>query len=430
MRPRGAAQRDSAEIGPSRLRPPCAASPCPGPTRRPGAPWCALSVVAALLLASAPEASAAPAGESKAGAAAPSPASSAATPTSAETPEAVKARAAEAVARGSAAFEAGDYPAAIVGFEEALALRPAAKLHYNLGICHQRLMQAAADRGDAATEAAEASAAIVALNRYLVAKPSAEDRGEVEAMIRALGGIPVSPPPPAPAPTRPTEPSTSPSRESAANKPEAGDPSPSPPLGPAPIVPRGALGVYLGLAAVPQLQGDDKVEGAGLGSLGLRGNAHLGARRRLLIGGEAELGGGGNKAPTRLALTTQGLALTLGYALPVGRGHRVELPFVFGAGVGREAVRTRADLERPTCAVGSGTLVGKRVGGRVSGRVGIAVLVGARRNHGLGLNLGAVLTAFGRGPQAEGCSEPIYAELGIPRARVAVGLDLAYTVRF
>ena len=74
--------------------------------------------------------------------------------------DARKTAAAKAVARAQEAFSRGDYRAAIVSFTEANELRPAAKLDYNVGICHQRLHQRALDSGDHDAEITHANAAI------------------------------------------------------------------------------------------------------------------------------------------------------------------------------------------------------------------------------------------------------------------------------
>ena len=123
------------------------------------------------------------------------------------TDDARKAAARKLAEAASAAFAAGDYPAALARFEEAMALRPNPKLHYNLGVCHQRLTRQAAARGDADAEARHADAAIDAFNAYLRDNPDAPDRAAVELLIRDLGGTPITQPqlrdPLAPLPTAP-----------------------------------------------------------------------------------------------------------------------------------------------------------------------------------------------------------------------------------
>lgn len=383
--------------------------------------------------------------------------------------EARKKAAAAAVKRGQKAFERGKYAKAIVAFEEANALRPAAKLEFNLGICHQRLVEAAIARGDRQAEAEHASAAIDALNRYLAARPAADDRPMVEDLIRSLGGRPITqaslkPAPTGPVPGAPSGEAAGGDATDAAPPSEGGDegapadeggedegdegdedapseavpensvPDPDEPAAvpltpaPAPLVPRAALGAAIGVFLLPQLAGNPAVEGESMGGLIARGGAFLGARRRLYVGGDLGLAAGGNKVPTKLALTAQGLDLVVGLRLPLARG-RLELPLSLALGGAREAVRSRAEAPRPACAVGDGTLVGRRFGGRVGGRAGLLVLLGARRAHGLGFGLGAHYTGYGPGPSTAGCSQAVFADLGLGRHRLTIAIDIGYTFR-
>ncbi|MCY1006712.1 hypothetical protein OV079_14355 [Nannocystis pusilla] len=93
---------------------------------------------------------------------------------------------------GAKAYAAGDFDKALAQFERAMALRPSPKIHYNIGVCRQQLMLAARERGDVAAESLHAAAAVEAYKAYLRELPEAEDRVEVEATIRDLGGTPHS----------------------------------------------------------------------------------------------------------------------------------------------------------------------------------------------------------------------------------------------
>lgn len=348
-----------------------------------------------------------------------------------------RAQAKAAVERGHAAFDRGDYTAAINAFEEAMALRPSPKLHFNVGVCEQRLMEAAVSRGESAAESAHAAAAIAAFNRYLAEKRDAPDRAEVEATIRSLGGTPVTagqlkPAPTAPAPTAPApspEPEAGPVPD---DEPPAGTSSPTAPPKATPDPPvttpapsRGHFGGHIGLWSQPQLEGLATVEGAGLALFGLEGAAHLGRRRALRLGGVLDLAASAKKAG-KLALTAQVLALTVGAAPRAG--DRFEFPLRLALGLAREALQSDGKAPIP-CAV-SPTAPSQRLGGVVGGRVGAAVLVGARRNHGLGLHLGAAFTGYGQGTRATGCNASPFVSLQIPRARGSIAVELAYTVRF
>ena len=361
------------------------------------------------------------------------PASAAPSPTPADTPADstdARARAAALVERGHAAYDRADYPAALAAFEEAHALRPSPKLHYNLGVCHQRLMESAAARGDAAAESAHAVAAIDAFNRYLVERPTADDRTEVEALIRALGGAPATASRLKPVPTPPTRaPDDAPAvADSAPKTPSPPDPppatAPADPAVPAPW--RGHLGPRLGLWLQPQLSRDPGTTGAALAVFGVAAAAHLGPRRRLRLGGALDLAASARQAG-KLALTAQVLAATAGLALPAAHG-RLEFPLELALGLAREALQADGQAA-VTCATGP-TLVSQRLGGWVGGRAGAVVLVGARRNHGLGLHLGAAFVGFGRGSRAPGCDASPFEDLRVPRLGGVVQAELAYTLRF
>jgi hypothetical protein len=359
-------------------------------------------------------------------------------------------RASKEVAAGKAAFARGDAAAAIVRFEAALALRPAPGLHYNLGVCHMRLYNQAGERRDAAGEARHAAAAIEAFNTYLRAVPGAKDRAEVEALIRGLGGEPATaaqlrdPLSAPPGPHVDPEPTgDGPTAKPLSEQPSGDGPQPVPapaatstPVLVAPIPaptqtyapPRGYLGVALGLASQPQLAARTDLDGAYQGLVSLRGGARLGPRRRAELGAQVWLAVPGETAKNRLALSTQSLLLDAGYAIPLGRTHRLELPVGGFIGVAREALRTRVDQPLPGCAIQTMTaaLAGARAGGVAGGRLGFAVLVGPRRNHELGMQLS--LAFFGFGPRFDlgpGCLSQ-----DVPRARFVLTGVAGYAFRF
>ena len=369
-------------------------------------------------------------------AAAPSAASTASTASSASDEQAARS-----VLAGRAAFERGDHAGAIVHFEAAMALRPAPKLHYNLGVCHMRLYREAGERGDAAAESRHAATAIEALNTYLRARPNADDRVEVEGWVRALGGNPVtqaqlrdplspiSPDTakPAPAPKSKPKPASDPAPASEPPAPTAVTPVIPPAT---PTLPRGYLGLLLGVAVQPQLTAHSELGGGVTGVAVLRGGGRLGARRRIELGAALASTFPGD-ATTRPTLSTTVLAIDAGYAVPLGRARRLELPLGGFAGVVREALRVAPGQPRPTCAIqDGGTLVGARGGGVLGGRLGFAVLVGARRHHELGMHLTLAFHGFGPGPSAPACDTPGRVLQDVPRARLMLTGALGYAYRF
>ncbi|MDC0719475.1 hypothetical protein [Nannocystis bainbridge] len=349
---------------------------------------------------------------------------------------------------GAKAFAAGDYERALAEFERAMALRPSPKIHYNIGVCRQQLMLAAQERGDVAAESLHAAAAVEAYKAYLREVPDADDRGEVEATIRDLGGTPQFQLKPLPSPRGEGTPV---GREDAATSPApvpesppvpVPDPSPVAPLPsgadarestppPAAVTPlfRGRVGATFGLNGQPQV-GTSRLDGAVQGFAMARLGGFLGARRRVYIGGAGLLAGAAVTANDKLALHMQAVLLDLEYAHPVGRARRFE---IVGGGflvLAREALRIRAEGQRPVCAAhSSGGLVSQRGGAGAGGRVGFHVLLGARKNHELGVRLSSAILGFGQGTAAAGC-EPSFSQLDVPRARWLVLVDSGYSFRF
>lgn len=322
-----------------------------------------------------------------------------------------------------------------------MQLRPSSKLHYNIGVCHQRLTREAAARGDAQAEAEHASAAIAAFNAYLLARPDASDRAAVEDLVRELGGTPATQArlrdPMAGIPRAPPAP---PATEASPSPPptHAASPSPSPtntattePGATPSAAPRGWFGAQLGLAAQPQLHGNSGLDGAYQGLVGLRGGARLGARHRIELGAQLWIGLPGESNPGKLALSTQALLLDLGHALPLGKHRRLELLTGGIVGLAREALHLRPGQTPPACTVQTARrLVSARVGGVVGGRLGFAVLVGARRHHELGMHFTFALHGFGPGSAAAPCDERPFAAQAVPRARAVVTGALGYAFRF
>ncbi len=369
--------------------------------------------------------------------------------------QAPRSEAAAAVAAAAKAFEAGDFAAALAGFERAQALRPAPKLHYNIGLCHRELMLAARERGDAAAEAERAAAAVAAFNAYLQEVPTADDRLEVEELVRGLGGTPLTQPRLKPIPT-PREdppplvgPSADPPPESEAkafdppleSEAKAFDPPPvpvagaatqvsGPPTRPAEVpLPGGRVGASFGLMVEPQLR-PSRLDGAVQGHLSARIGGFAGARRRAYLGLGILLGAAGQTSAEKLGLTTQLFFLEAEYNVPLGQRRRLELALGGVASAAREALRIR-EGEPPTCAARtSGKLASQRAGGGAGGRVGLLVLLGPRRNHEIGVRLTTLILGFGGGSAASDCSPRPFAAHEVPQARVLLYSETGYAFRF
>lgn len=352
---------------------------------------------------------------------------------------------------GAKAFGAGDYARALAEFERAMALRPSPKIHYNIGVCRQQLMLDARERGDAEAESAHAAAAVEAYKAYLREVPDAEDRLEVEATIHDLGGTPLTqfrlkaipfprgdaapsddataakpPPPPPPAPPPPPVPEPPPEPPPA--QVETPDSSAPRPAAETPLF-RGRVGATFGLNGQPQVGAtrlDGAVQGFAMGRIG----GFVGARRRVYIGGAGLLAGAAVTSNDKLALQMQAVMLDVEYGHPVGRARRLEIVaggFIAGA---RETLRIRAEGQRPVCAAHStGALVSQRGGAGAGGRVGLHVLLGARKNHEIGVRLSTAILGFGTGTAAADC-EPPFAQFDVPRARWLVLVDSGYAFRF
>lgn len=364
--------------------------------------------------------------------------------------DADKAAARKAAEAAAAAFAAGDFAGALARFEEAMALRPNPKLHYNLGVCHQRLTRDAAARGDSDAEARHAAAAIDAFNAYLRDNPDAADRVAVETLVQDLGGTPstrpqlrdpLAPLPVAPNSTPTTSPGPLPKPYDPPDATPATPPAPIAPIAPTtppePPLPRGYLGAATGLVTQPQLVDTAGLDGAYQGLLLLRGGARLGKRRGLELGAQIWLALPAQTDVTKLALSTQALIVDIGYAVRLGPNRRLELPLGLELGLAREGLRVRTGQPLPACAAHtSGTLVSARPGGMAGGRLGLAVLVGPRRNHEIGMHIHLAFLGFGPGSAATTCEDPSstlerpFAAAGIARTRLVLSTSLGYAFRF
>ncbi len=370
--------------------------------------------------------------------------------------------ASEALTRAREAIRAHDYQVALRHYHEALRLQPAPKLHFNIAVCHHRLM-AAAEPGSARYEEQRA-AAVDAYNHSLEASPGAEDVAEVEALIVALGGTPFTQNPepwtielvePDEVPDAPRLDDDAPAEDDPA-PPTHGDdawgpspdptpeqsPEPAPPPDKVPLVnPRGRVGVFIPviMATPGALARSEGVDALPMIGLGLRGEGFLGVTRRIALGGE--LAGVFQPADdaTLHRLGTGYVGVTLEYRHPLAGG-RFEIGGGALVGGGTQAVRFSGDPTLPCSVHARGSEEASRRNGMwANARLYLAALLGQRRNHELSLRLGPGLGAFSSGTVADlvedgrSCegSPSAFEQLGLPRgAALVVSIDLGYAPRF
>ena len=355
-----------------------------------------------------------------------------------------------AIARARQAAQAGDYTAALQHYEEALRLQPSAKLHFNIAVCHHRLMREA-PAGSPEHEAQRA-AAVTAYNRYLQAAPRAPDAEEVAELVRALGGTPLSPDYPEPGPEQwkvelvepdavPDPPSlydgtaAEPASDATSDAPPHGRSAPS--AGAAPVL-RGRMGGFIPLVSVnpSQLAASDELRPLPALGLGVRGNAFLGLRRRIALGGEAAIGTQPASARTRHRLSLGWIGVLLEFRHPLAHG-RFEIGGGGVVGVGWQTlVYTGEDRLRCVTTRDAGGRGGLWTGARLF----MAALLGPRRNHELSLRLGPGLAAYAAGTvpakqDADGMScdgEPsAFETFGLREgAALSVTVDIGYAPRF
>lgn len=354
-----------------------------------------------------------------------------------------------AIDRARAAARAGDYEAALRHYEDALRIQPSAKLHFNLAVCHHRLMMAA-PAGSAEHEARRA-AAVSAYNEYLRADPDAPDAEEVAELVRGLGGTPTQSDAPEPWTVDLVEPDAVPEPPSlwdangagapegtgAATSTDSGPtPRPAPPPGEPTL--RGRMGGFIPLAITSPAQLADSRELRPLPALGLgvRGNGFLGHRRRIALGGEAAIATQTASARMRHRLTLGWIGVLVETRHPLGRG-RFEIGGGGVVGIGWQTLVYTGDAPQ-RCA--SGREASRRGGLWTGARLTLAALLGPRRNHELSLRAGPGLAAFAPGSvsatkDAEGMScegEPSgFERFGLrDGAALSVMVDIGYAPRF
>ena len=331
------------------------------------------------------------------------------------------------VSTASAAFAAGDYATALVHYQAALALLPAAKLHYNIAVCHQRLALAAET---SAERTRQRDLAIDSYNRYLAANPRATDRLEVAATIRKLGGRPVT----QPALLDPVF-DTPPSAVTEADEEddddeldddddelddedddeldeegddeldddddeldEEGDDDGKPYL-----PHHGRFGVSLTFGLSSDLIDATAVDGRLLVGIDLHGGGFVGRKRRFLIAAHTALYSGAFDSNEDFTLGGYSVGLMFLQTWTLGLNKRGMVGFGGLAALTGQSIRPSDDAVPPLCSDNSGTALANRTGGLFSPRLEVSVLAGARRRSLFTLLVQPGFTVYGPGPSSELC---------------------------
>jgi len=344
-----------------------------------------------------------------------------------------------AIARAREAARAGDFTAALRHYQEALQLQPSAKLHFNIAVCHHRLMAAASPRSS--DYELHRAAAVTAYNRYLEAAPDAPDAGDVAELVRALGGTPLTDDP-EPWTIELVEPNAVPDApnlyDGTAPGSEPATPSSTPPARPTAPVLRGRMGVFLPLVTMSpaQLARSSELRPLPTLGLGLRGNAFLGHRRRIALGGEAALTTQPSSARAHHRLTLGWIGVLLEVRHPLARG-RFEIGGGGVVGVGGQNL-VYAGHEPLRCT--TKREASQRGGLWTGARLFMAAILGPRKNHELSLRIGPGLAAYAPGsvPAKEDAmgmtceGEPsAFETFGLrDGAALSVTVDIGYAPRF
>jgi tetratricopeptide (TPR) repeat protein len=353
----------------------------------------------------------------------------------------IKAAARNEVRAGSEAFQAGDYPTAIIHYEAAIALRPAPKLHYNIAVCHQRL-SLSAETPEERTR--QRDLAIERYNAYLEQNPQAEDRLDVAQTIRDLGGSPVTMPGLKPIFEGEPEPGDGDVDEGTHETPADPPSDPlidaftePPPQEPPPYPNHGRFGmVFLG-GFSPSLSKAQAVDARGLFAVDVHGGGFVGKRHRFLLAGHGALLSGATLNPDGLSFYGYSLGLlgqqTWALGGVVGR-EAVQIGFGGLAALTGQGINERVDVPPPLCSLTDrGAQIANRTGGLFASRFDLGILMGARRRGMIGILVQPSLGVFGDGRTASACQgdDTPWTVLGIPRRlQFQLWLGAGFSFRF
>lgn len=375
-------------------------------------------------------------------------------------PEAMddRARARVAFARGKEHAQAERYGEAIASFEEALRLRPTSGLHYNIAVCHHRLLLAAAEDSDAYED--HRAAAVLAYNAYLDAAPAAADRYAVAATIQDLRGRPnlidewrIDGGDPGRATLElrdsdsdsetETETEAEPESETAT---ETGpnsvvEPQPHPPARPPPAIspmrpgfPHGMFGVGFSFDAIApramsSTSGIDSLPAIGPS---FRAGGFIGEPREVLLGAEFAWATTPSPSSRGHRMSSMQFLLLTEWARAVRADKRLELGVSATAGLGGQTL-VHDGPSPATCPVRASGIISTRGGLFLGGRFLLRATFGARRQHALAIRTGPTLAAMGGGTKDSGCtrSEPHPFEgYDVPGATLQLRSELGYAFRW
>ncbi len=304
-----------------------------------------------------------------------------------------KAKAKVEVKLASDAFAAGDYARALGHFEAAMALRPAPKLHFNLGVCHQRLSLQAEDP-EARTRHREQ--AIDSYNHYLEQNPDADDRRDVATIVRELGGTPVT--------NTPIKPvfESGPAPDPDPLPPDAVDAQPVPLPLPLPKPKHGRFGVLLGLGLGSSMITNPDVAARALFMIDLHGGGFVGRKRRFLVAAQTSIFTGASLRTDRLSFWAVHLGL-LGEQQWVVARERLMIGLGGVVGLASQSIAQGLNAAPPLCSVNRNTQVAGRNGAELALRFELAALIGARRRGMLTVMLQPTVDVFGPPKNGQDC---------------------------
>lgn len=379
--------------------------------------------------------------------------------------DASQAQAREAFARARVLAAEEQYEDAIAAFEEALALRPSPGLHYNIAVCHHRLMLGLDEKSEAYE--GHRAAAVGAYNAYLDAAPQASDRYAVAATIADLGGRPnlldewrVD----ADEPTRatlelrdddaPLDQSTPEDGVEPADKPTtpeqvaATDPAefdePVQPLTPPTTQPRppskgfvragfphGYLGVGFSVDTHGPAHRVAEVESLPLLGFTLRMGGYLGRQRVWGFGGELSYAAMPSRARRAHRVGTGQLLFLADWMPSFGRNKRIELGPGLLAGGAVQSL-SHAGPTTAICSLARKGIITRRVGLVAGARFNLLVRLNAKGTHTLTMRTGPMVASFANGSMGLNCENPISAfeQFGLRTTQLLVRTDLGYAFRW